>query len=72
MRVSFVVGGDKTVPVLSAIFSQVADFLLPRRVMTVPNKSILLEYLRPLWSHGRGLPFVHQLILAALSLNPSS
>lgn len=70
--VFLVVRRNKAVTVISAILSQVADFFLPRSIMAVPNKPITLQDLGPLRRHGRRLAFVHELVLAALPLHPTS
>ena len=71
MRVGLEAGRDKGVAVLGPVLAQLDDLLLPGGVVAVPDESLLLEDVGPLFCHGRGLPVVHELVLAALTLHPA-
>mmetsp|Transcript_31397 Transcript_31397/g.92048 ORF Transcript_31397/g.92048 Transcript_31397/m.92048 type:complete len:440 (-) Transcript_31397:166-1485(-) len=69
--VGLVAGRDEGVAVLGPVLAQFDDLLLPGGVVAVPDESLQLEDVGPLRGHGRRLPVVHELVLAALALHPA-
>lgn len=69
--VGLVAGRNKGMTVLGPVSAQVANLFLPCGVVAVPDEPLLLEDGGPLRGHGRRLPVVHELVLAALALHPA-
>ena len=71
LHVGLVAGRDEAVAVLSLVAAKVLNLLAPCRLVGVPNETEGLEELTPLGRHGGLLALLHELVLAALALDPS-